>query len=123
MKNVQRERLTTDKTKIFARESITLMSITKDSLRMLYNEIFDRLQEYEVAEETGQIIVLPCKVGDIVYVIYYDKITTACVTEFEINSKGIVAKVYIDPDTYREYDAEDLFLTEGEAEQALKEGF
>lgn len=62
-----RDRLTTDKTKIFARENPTLMSITKDELRKLYNEVFDRLQEYEVAEEQGQIIVPPCKVGDKVY--------------------------------------------------------
>lgn len=62
-----RERLTTDKTKIFARESLTIMSITKDNLRKLYNEVFDRLQEYEVAEEEGNIIVPPCKMGDTVY--------------------------------------------------------
>ena len=109
-----RDRLTTDKTKIFARENITLMSVTKAELRRLYNEIFDRLQEYEVAEETGQIIVPPCKVGDMVYVKYYGEIVNAYVTEFEINSKGIVAKVYIDPDTDREYDAEDLFLAKEE---------
>ncbi len=65
--NKQRERLTTDKTKIFVRENITLMSVTKDELRRHYNEIFDRLQEYEVAEENGQIILPPCRVGDKVY--------------------------------------------------------
>lgn len=54
-----RDRLTTDTKKIFVRECPTLMSVTKDELRKLYNEIFDRLQEYEVAEETGQIIELP----------------------------------------------------------------
>lgn len=64
-----RDRLTTDKRKIFARECPTLMSMTKDELRMLYNEIFDRLQEYEVAEETGRIIVPPCKAGEMVYLI------------------------------------------------------
>lgn len=64
-----RDRLTTDKRKIFARESLTLMSMNKDELRQHYNEIFDRLQEYEVAEEQGQIIIPPCKVGDTVYVI------------------------------------------------------
>lgn len=55
----ERERLTTERRKIFARESLTLMSITKDELRQHYNEIFDRLQEYEVAEENNQIIVPP----------------------------------------------------------------
>ena len=65
----KRERLTTDKTKIFARENPTLMSMNKDELRKHYNEIFDRLQEYEVAMETGDIIALPCKIGDYVYYI------------------------------------------------------
>ena len=64
----------------------------------------------------------PCKVGDMVYVKYYGEIVNAYVTEFEINSRGIVAKVYIDPDTDREYDAEDLFLTEEKAEQVLEGG-
>lgn len=56
-----KERLTTDKQKIFARENPTIMSMTKEALRRHYNEIFDRLQEYEVAEENGNIIVPPCK--------------------------------------------------------------
>ena len=64
----ERERLTTERRKIFARESLTLMSMPKEELRQHYNEIFDRLQEYEVAEENNQIIVLPVKVGDKVYV-------------------------------------------------------
>ena len=67
-------------------------------------------------------IRLPCKVGDTVYVKYYGEIVNAYVTEFEINSKGIVVKAYIDPDTYMEYDAEDVFLTKEEAERALQEG-
>ena len=64
-----RERLTTDKRKIFARESPTIMSMNKDELRKHYNEIFDRLQEYEVAEEQGQLIRPPCKVGTHIWVI------------------------------------------------------
>ena len=72
---MMRDRLTTDKRKIFARECPTLMSMTKDELRRLYNEIFDRLQEYEVAEETGQIIVPPCKKGDTIYVILHAPIS------------------------------------------------
>ncbi len=63
----ERKRLTTDKKKIFVRKCPTIMSVTKAELHKLYIEIFDRLQEYEVAEETGQIIVPPVKVGDVVY--------------------------------------------------------
>lgn len=68
------------------------------------------------------VIVPPCKVGNFVYVKYYGGISNAYVTEFAINSKGLIAKVYIDPDTDMEYDIEDLFLTEEQAEQALKGG-
>ena len=46
-----RERLTIDGRKIFARESVTLNSMTKSELQQHYIEVFDRLQEYEVAEE------------------------------------------------------------------------
>lgn len=76
----------------------------------------------EAARILEKAIVPPCKVGDVVYVKYYGEIVNAIVTEFEINSRGIVAKVYIDPDTDREYDAEDLFPTKEEAMQALKGG-
>jgi hypothetical protein len=117
-----KERLTIDSRKIYARESPDdLLSImTKDELRKQYNEIFDRLQEYEVAEEQGKLIRTPCKVGDTVYVKYYGDIVNAYIVNFEINSKGIVANVYIDPDTYMEYDAEDLFLTREQAVKALE---
>ncbi len=73
----------------------------------------------EAARTLEKAIVPPCKVGDMVFVKYYGEIVNAYVTEFEINLKGIVAKVYIDPDTDREYDAEDIFFSEEEAEQAL----
>lgn len=117
----ERERLTTDRRKIFARESLTLMSMNKDELRQHYNEVFDRLQEYEVEEENSKTIELPCNIGDTVYVDYYYEVVTAYVEEFIVTSKGVVAKVYIDPDTYREYDIEDIHLTKEEAEKALKE--
>lgn len=81
-------------------------------------DILDKFADHLLA---NGVIVPPCKVGDVVYVKYYGEIVNAYVTEFEINSKGIVAKVYIDPDTDREYDAEDLFLTREEAEKALQE--
>ena len=66
-REAEHKRLTTDKKKIFVRKCPTIMSVTKAELHKLYIEIFDRLQEYEVAEETGQIIVPPVKVGQTVY--------------------------------------------------------
>lgn len=35
------------------------------------NQIGDKLATYEDAEEDGRLIVLPCKVGDTVYEIWY----------------------------------------------------
>ena len=61
---IERERLTTERRKIFIRESPTLLTMSKEELRQHYNEIFDRLQEYEVAEENNQIIISPCTVGE-----------------------------------------------------------
>ena len=54
--------LTSEHRKIHARESITLNGMTKDELRQHYIEIFDRLREYEVANESGQLF----KIGDMV---------------------------------------------------------
>lgn len=36
-----------------------------------WNEIYDRLAYYEDLEEQGRLIVLPCKVGDTLYVVGY----------------------------------------------------
>ena len=136
-----RDRLTTDKTKIFARESPTLMSITKDELRKLYNEIFDRLQEYEVAEETGKIFVTPCKVGDKVYKVICTNRGNCCgVADFTCEEcpyqnrevvegdviaikfvKGVRLKVRFD--NFTDYYCEDeIYYAKEEAEQALKGG-
>jgi hypothetical protein len=134
MTNDNRERLTTDKTKIFIRESITIMSVTKDELRRLYNEIFDRLQEYEVAEETGQIIVPPCKVGDKVFYVHeicdengdeYLDISVGEVVSFSMQKEGLWAYCrYEDGLTYWHLVADDfgktVFLTKEEALSKLQ---
>lgn len=122
----QRERLTTDKTKIFVRENITLMSVTKDELRRHYNEIFDRLQEYEVAEETGQIIAPPCKVGDTVWAIIRDTVRECQIHHYKILGETLV--VCFEEKAYRGrhyewsegYVGVTLFATKEEAEEALR---
>lgn len=85
----------------------------------------ERLAEYEDAEEKGLFERLPCKVGDTVWLaepMYYscDEPECAVVEHFNIYSKRITVTIYIDPDTYKEVDLEDIFLTPEEAEQALK---
>ena len=144
----ERERLTTGRTKIFARENPTLMSMTKNELRQHYNEIFDRLQEYEVAEENNQIIVPPCKVGDTVYVnpktwcglsfIEYDNcfihskhfLVAEVVSIIKTRKQNLVKlKVYNRTSCkyeYKRYPISSIgitvFLTKEEAETALKGG-
>lgn len=117
----ERERLTTERRKIFARESLTIMSMTKEELRQHYNEIFDRLQEYEVAEENNQIIVPPCKVGDVVYRKDDKKVYDWWQIEhIEIYFDEIV---FVD-DSGNRFTPEDIgetvFLTRKEAEKALE---
>lgn len=134
----ERERLTTERRKIFARENLTLMSMTKEELRQHYNEIFDRLQEYEVAEENNQIIVPPCKVGDTVYsyckefgtvlayfveqiTILYDTDNKRGLWVYEANC--VETGDLIDCiDFYSEDIGKTVFLTRREAEKAMKGG-
>ena len=40
-----------------------------DKRQLWVNECIDKLTEYETAEEEGRLVVLPCKVGDTVYVL------------------------------------------------------
>lgn len=35
-----------------------------------FQDIIDKLSEYEAAEEEGRLVVLPCKVGDAVHVLH-----------------------------------------------------
>ncbi len=129
-----RERLTTDRRKIFARESLTIMSMNKDELRRHYNEIFDSLQEYEVAEEQGQLIRPPCKVGDKVYFVdkcdedadeYRDISVGECVS-FSILKEGLWMRCRYEDgltlwhELYTEW-GKTVFPSREEAEKALRQ--
>ena len=122
----ERERLTTDRELIFLREAITLNSRTKDDLRRAYNRIFDRLQKYEVGDEIGMLLRLPCKVGDKVYEVIYDCVPKKWqITEdtiAEVGTKGF----FVNWDGSYEFMpyseiGKTVFLTREEAEKALKE--
>ena len=94
-----------------------------------FQRIIDKLAEYETAEEEGRLMVLPCKVGDTVYIIddidfTYDR--EAVVTEIDIDSDCIAIMIQ-DKDSVGSsgYDISDfgetIFLTREEAEKALEE--
>lgn len=101
-----------------------------------FQDIIDRLAEYEVAEEEGRLLVLPCKPLDRVYqllvtdviekkLIY--KIFQAKVTKITIDRfRTLFSFVTLDENKYKsdltiESFGETVFLTRDEAEKALKE--
>lgn len=116
-----------------------------------FQDIIDKLSEYEIAEEEGRMVVLPCKVGDTVYVIapnhkiceskhdcdeydYENYLVSWCEKYCPYGYKGIgvikdiVSHIEIRNDgicyctTNCGYLYDDkVFLTRGEAEKALKE--
>ena len=94
------------------------------------NDCIKKLAEYETAEEEGRLVVLPCKVGDTVYVIENSHIEVFDVNKIELKRKvfGDVTYYLEKPSRrgclYKYYDNEfgdKWFLTREEAEKALKE--
>lgn len=99
------------------------------------NECVKKLTEYENAEEEGRLVVLPCKVGDAVYVIedkyyeylYHKGIQKGHVCRFEYDKEWF-AWIHIDgcnKDLQIAYKTSNfnqtVFLTRGEAEKALRD--
>ena len=93
-------------------------------------EMVKKLSEYETAEEEGRLVVLPCKVGDTVYVIENKYIEVFEVNEIELKHKvfGDVTYYLEKPSRrgclYKYYDSElgdKWFIAREEAEKALKE--
>ena len=72
------------------------------------NDCIKKLAEYETAEEEGRLVVLPCKVGDTMYVLRQSW------NGWNIDKKkfsyGMIGKF-----------GKTVFLTRGETEKALKE--
>lgn len=78
------------------------------------NECVKKLAEYEIAEEEGRLVVLPCKVGDIVYKIMCQR------DNFDDRPYRIITSVNFRLDMADDI-GKTVFLTREEAEKALKE--
>ena len=92
-----------------------------------YAKLNNALFELENDLESGKMIRLPCKVGDIVYVINgNDEIEKTVLDNYEANKLGYTLTV-ISKNTKEEYYLfdfdfkKDWFLTEAEVEKRLKE--
>ena len=85
----------------------------------------DRIYDLIVADEAGRVVVLPCKVGDVVYGFHGDRtILPMAAKWFETNTDGwcVVAQYApMVPKFYRFSDfGKTVFLTREEAEKALE---
>jgi hypothetical protein len=82
-------------------------------------ELFEKLKEYEDAEEQGLLVKLPCKAGDTVYIVEY---AYNRVVDWELGGFMIFNNKIIAYSPRREYlgvFGQKVFLTKSEAEQAL----
>lgn len=106
--------------------------VPTEDLEHLYAviEAAEKVSKYETAEEEGRLVVLPCKVGDTVYVIENDHIEVFEVNEIELkpNVFGNVTYYLEKPSRrgclYKYYDNElgdKWFISREESEKALKE--
>lgn len=98
-----------------------------------YESLWDRLRYYEDLEESGKLIVLPCKIGDIVNNFNEDKeIVSMTITEiypfgessFDCESQlPTIHNICLEDEDWNEYylSFEDFNISINEAEEKLKE--
>jgi len=92
-------------------------------------ELIDFVTDYEDAEENGMLIRFPCRVGTHIYIVnrrwHVVEAGNICGISECDNVDCLCYRVYVDPDTYTDILISDFgkewFLTESEAEQALKQ--
>ena len=90
-------------------------------------KIFEKLADYEDAEEQGLLLRLPCKVGDNIYIIKPYGIEEESITGISEadDIDCFCFEIYIDPDCHEIIALEEFndtwFLTKEEAEAKLKE--
>ena len=127
----EHKRLTTKEKYPHGAEGVSKDKLTGKYCRGVFEATacVEKLAEYETAEEEGRLVVLPCKVGDAVYVIDEAEFLSIRKTTIEgitIDKSGISFMIptkktnmlfgYYIPDF-----GKTVFLTREEAEKALTE--
>lgn len=105
----------------------------KDKSKCYENNMYNKLREYEIAEEQGLLLRLPCKVGDTIYRINIGakepiiKMRVLQVQWKQLHKDRVIIRIdAINDDDMGEscylleYIGKTVFLTKEEAEQALK---
>lgn len=81
----------------------------------------DKLATYEDAEEQGQILRPPCKVGDTIYIVFHNHtIGKSTVVSFKMIAEGWAVKTNDWSYLFTDF-GKTVFLTKSEAEAKLKE--
>lgn len=83
-------------------------------------ELREKLKYYEDLEEQGRLLVLPCKVGDMVYEIIEETVPNYYFYINEWPVQDVSAKAVKYADEWESYDYENLYFTREEAEAALE---
>lgn len=80
----------------------------------------EELKRYRDLEEQGRLLVLPCKVGDVVYEIIEETVPNRYfyINEWKVQDVSVKAVKYADE--WESYDYENLYFTREEAEAALE---
>lgn len=109
-------------------EEVLSMSAEWCAMMSVLNAIgsYDRLRELAEADRAGRLVVLPCKVGDVVYGFHGEKTILPMVAKWiETNTDGwCIAAQYtpMAPKFYRFSDfGKTVFLTREDAKKALEE--
>ena len=108
-------------------DEVTALQKDWSDLRTVIGECggIDRLRELAEADKAGRVVVLPCKVGDVVYGFHGEKTILPMLAKWiETNTDGwCIAAQYapMAPRFYRFSDfGKTVFLTREEAEKALE---
>lgn len=80
----------------------------------------EELKRYKELEEQGRLLVLPCKVGDVVYEIIEETVPNRYFYINEWQVQDVSAKAVKYADEWEQYDYENLYFTREEAEVALE---
>ena len=109
-------------------QEVISMNVEWRAMMSVLNSIgggYTRLRELAKADKEGRVVVMPCKVGDVVYGFYGEKTILPMVAKWiETNTDGwCIAAQYVPmaPRFYRFSDfGKTVFLTREEAEKALE---
>lgn len=90
--------------------------------------VYRKLKDYEDLEEQGRLIILPCKLGDVVYVPTRDFISELRIVHITVSKNNMFFHWILNIGIYPNLDGfssskigETVFLTKSEAEAKLKE--